>query len=146
MEVRITMFKDKLQKQILEDNTLDKDLVIVANTYQNIPNTELIRILNLVNARVNRKLFRYFQKYPEKRVMFLCNIERVRNNTHSHIILRIPKEYDRNQVVKLMSDTFRKFGDRFILFKEQARNEIGNVIYSTKNSGFNYDPDRTVVI
>ena len=78
--------------------------------------------------------------------MFLCNIERVRNNTHSHIILRIPKEYDRNQVVKLMSDTFRKFGERFKLFREKATNEIGNVIYSTKNSGFNYDPDRTVVI
>ena len=106
------MFKQDL----IKDKRLDKDLVVVANTYQNISNEELIKKLELLNAFVNKKLFRYFQKYPEKRVMFICNIERVRNNTHSHILLRIPKEYDRNYVLKLMSDYFRKLGNRFILF------------------------------
>ena len=96
MEIRIIMFKQKLVKEILEDKRIDTDLVVVANTYQNISNDELVKKLNLLNAFVNRKLFRYFQKYPEKRVMFICNIERVRNNTHSHILLKIPKEYDRN--------------------------------------------------
>ncbi len=57
------MFKQDLIKEILKDKTLDKDLVIVANTYQNISNEELIKKLELLNASVNKKLFRYFQKY-----------------------------------------------------------------------------------
>ena len=111
------MFKQDLIKEILKDKALDKDLVVVDNTYQNISNEELIKKLNLLNAFVNKKLFRYFQKYPDKRVMFICNIERVINNTHSHILLRIPKEYDRNYVLKLMSDYFRKYLNNFLLTK-----------------------------
>jgi len=57
------MFKQELIKEILKDKTLDKDLVVVANTYQNISNEELIKKLELLNAFVNKKLFRYFQKY-----------------------------------------------------------------------------------
>jgi len=140
------MFKQDLIRELSKDNRLDKDLVVVANTYQNISNEELIKKLNLLNSFVNKKLFRYFQKYPEKRVMFICSIERVRNNTHSHIILRIPKEYDRNYVLKLMSDYFRKLGDRFILFNETATNEIGNVIYSLKSHHSKYVPEQLVVI
>ena len=96
------MFKQNLIRELSKDNRLDKDLVVVANTYQNISNEELIKKLELLNVFVDKKLFKYFQKYPEKRVMFICSIERVRNNTHSHILLRIPKEYDRNYVLKLM--------------------------------------------
>ena len=140
------MFKQDLIKEILKDKALDKDLVVVANTYQNISNEKLIKKLELLNAFVNKKLFRYFQKYPEKRVMFICSIERVRNNTHSHILLRIPKEYDRNYVLKLMSESFKKLGDRFILFNETATNEIGNVIYSLKTHQSKYVPEQLVVI
>ena len=140
------MFKQYLIRELSKDNRLDKDLVVVANTYQNISNEELIKKLELLNAFVNKKLFRYFQKRPEKRVMFICSIERVRNNTHSHILLRIPKEYDRNYVLKLMSYYFRKLGDRFILFNEKANNEIANVIYSLKSHHSNYVPEQLIVI
>ena len=78
--------------------------------------------------------------------MFICSIERVRNNTHSHILLRIPKEYDRNYVLKLMSDYFRKLGEKFILFNEKANNEIANVIYSLKSHHSKYVPEQLVVI
>ena len=140
------MFKQDLIRELSKDKRLDKDLVVVANTYQNISNEELIKKLELLNAFVNKKLFRYFQKYPEKRVMFICNIERARNNTHSHIILRIPKEYDRNYVLKLMSKSFKKLGDRFKLFNEPANNEIANVIYSLKGHHSNYVPEKLIVI
>ena len=123
------MFKQDLIREILQDKTLDKDLVVVANTYQNISNEELIKKLELLNAFVNKKLFRYFQKYPDKRVMFICNIERVRN-----------------YVLKLMSDYFRKLGNRFILFNEKANNEIANVIYSLKSHHSKYVPEQLVVI
>jgi len=140
------MFNTALTKEILKDNSFDTDLVIVANTYQNISNETLIKKLTLLNAILNRRLFRHFQKYPEKRVMFICAIERVKNNTHSHILLKIPKEYDRNYVLKLMSDFFKKLGDRFILFNEKAKNEFANVIYSTKKLGFYYEPEKLVII
>ena len=140
------MFKKQLVKELLKDKTLDTDLVVVANTYQNMSNEQLIEKLELLNAFVNKKMFRYFQKYPEKRIMFICNIERVRNNTHSHILLRIPKEYDRNYVLELMSKSFKRLNKNFILFNKKARNQVGNIIYSTKKNGFNYNPDTLVVI
>ena len=138
--------QNQITNALVVDTSIKTDIQIVANTYQNISNEELIKKLNLLNAFVNKKLFRYFQKYPDKRVMFICNIERVRNNTHSHILLRIPKEYDRNYVLKLMSDYFRKLGDRFILFNEKANSEIANVIYSLKGHHSNYVPEQLVVI
>ena len=140
------MFKKQLVKELLKDKTLDTDLVVVANTYQNMSNEQLIEKLELLNAFVNKKMFRYFQKYPEKRIMFICNIERVRNNTHSHMLLRIPKEYDRNYVLELMSKSFKRLNKNFILFNKKARNQVGNIIYSTKKNGFNYNPDTLVVI
>ena len=140
------MFKQNLIRELSKDKRLDKDLVVVANTYQNISNEELIKKLELLNAFVNKKLFRYFQKYPDKRIMFICNIERVRNNTHSHMLLRIPKDYDRNLVLDLMSDYFQKLNKNFKLFREKARNQVGNIIYSTKKHGFKYNPDTLVVI
>ena len=54
------MFKQDLIREIIKDKKLDKDLVVVANTYQNISNEELIKKLELLNAFVNKKLFRYF--------------------------------------------------------------------------------------
>ena len=130
------MFKQGLIKEILKDKTLDKDLVVVANTYQNISNEELIKKLELLNAFVNKKLFRYFQKYPEKRVMFICNIERVRNNTHSHILLRIPKEnfrnyYDREQAEEelmdmLQSNRLFKMKDTTLDFIKKLTGQSGN--------------------
>ena len=65
------MFKQNLIREIIKDKRLDKDLVVVANTYQNISNEELIKKLELLNTFVNKKLFRYFQKYPEKSYVYL---------------------------------------------------------------------------
>ena len=65
------MFKKQLVKELLKDKTLDTDLVVVANTYQNMSNEQLIEKLELLNAFVNKKMFRYFQKYPNIRNFFL---------------------------------------------------------------------------
>ena len=60
------MFKQDLIRELSKDKRLDKDLVVVANTYQNISNEELIKKLELLNAFVNKKLFRYFQNIQTK--------------------------------------------------------------------------------
>jgi hypothetical protein len=44
------MFKQDLIREIIKDKRLDKDIVVVANTYQNISNEELIKKLELLNA------------------------------------------------------------------------------------------------
>ena len=67
--------------------------VVVANTYMNISYDLLTHKLNLLNAKVNKKLFKYFRKYPDKRIQFAYNHQRVNNNTHSHMILKVPDEY-----------------------------------------------------
>ena len=140
------MFKQDFIKIVSKDKLLDTDLVVVANTYQNISNEELIKKLDLLNAIVNKKLFRYFKKYPDKRVMFICSIERVRNNTHSHILLRIPKEYDRYYVLRLIEKSFVKINSKFKLYNENARDILGNIKYSIKSHSYKYDPDKLVIL
>ena len=140
------MFKQDFIKIVSKDKLLDTDLVVVANTYQNISNEELIKKLDLLNAIVNKKLFRYFKKYPDKRVMFICSIERVKNNTHSHIILRIPKEYDRCYVLRLIEKSFVKINSKFKLYNENARDILGNIKYSLKSHSYKYDPDKLVIL
>jgi len=83
-------YRNALLKQ---SNGFATDYIVVANTYMNISFKELTRKLDLLNAKVNKKLFRYFIKYPEKRIQFAYNHQRVVNNTHSHLILKVPDEY-----------------------------------------------------
>jgi len=88
------MTKEELRNALLKkDNKFTTDYIVVANTYMNISFELLTQKLNLLNAIVNKKLFRYFRKYPEKRIQFAYNNQRVENNTHSHLILKVPDEY-----------------------------------------------------
>ena len=45
-----------------------------------------------------------------------------------------------------MSKSFKRLGDRFILFNEKANNEIANVIYLLKSHYSKYVPEQLVVI
>ena len=88
------MTREDLRNALLKkDNKFATNYIVVANTYMNISFELLTHKLNLLNAIVNKKLFRYFRKYTEKRVQFAYNHQRVINNTHSHLILKVPDEY-----------------------------------------------------
>ena len=141
------MNKEQLKNELIESkvNTFE---YVVASLRMNKPIKYLIKKLDTLNYVINYRLNRYSLKKNSKfpRVEFYCFNQYARNNTHSHILLRIPKEYDRNNVLKLMSDYFRKLGDRFILFNEKANSEIANVIYSLKSHHSNYVPEQLVVI
>ena len=65
------MFKQDLIKEILNDKRLDKDLVVVANTYQNISNEELIKKLELLNAFVNKSYSDTFRNIQKKSYVYL---------------------------------------------------------------------------
>ena len=100
--------KDQITNTLIKDNTIKTSILIVANTYLNISFDKLTKKLSLLNSLVNQKLFRYFRKYPDKRVAFYCCNERVENNTHSHIILKVPPEYDVLNVLLLMNKYWKK--------------------------------------
>ena len=88
------MHKTQITDALIKDNKIKTNVLLVANTYLNITFESLTKKLSLLNRILNTKLFRYHQKYPDKRVAFYCNHERVHNNTHSHITLGVPPEYD----------------------------------------------------
>ena len=88
------MRKEEWRNALLKkENKFATAYIVVANTYMDISFEKLTHKLNLLNAKVNKELFRYFKKYPEKRIQFAYNHQRVVGNTHSHIILKVPEEY-----------------------------------------------------
>ena len=88
------MTREELRNALLKkDNKFATNYIVVANTYMNISYDLMTHKLNLLNAIVNKKLFRYYIKYPDKRIQFAYNHQRVENNTHSHLILKVPDEY-----------------------------------------------------
>ena len=132
---------------LIDDTNIKTGIQIVANTYLNIPFDKLTKKLSLLNAQVNQKLFYYFRKYPDKRIAFYCNHERVENNTHSHIILKVPPEYDVLNVLLLMNQYWKKLDDRIntkfqLYYDLNVNDEYKSTDYSTKK----YNDDSFIVI
>ena len=69
-------------------------------------------LLFSLNKRLNDKTFRYHEKYPEKKIGFHAYHERVNNNAHSNIILKVPPEYDVLNVVLDMEKLWTKLDER----------------------------------
>jgi hypothetical protein len=132
---------------LIDDTNIKTGIQVVANTYLNISFDKLTKKLSLLNSLVNSKLFRYFKKYPDKRIAFYCNHERVENNTHSHIILKVPPEYDVLNILLLMNKYWKKLDDRthtkFQLYYDlNVNDEYKSTDYSTKK----YNDDSFIVI
>ena len=72
------------------------------------------RQAELINAQLNQKLFRYYQKYPDRRIGFHCYHERVEGNTHSNIFLKIPpkQSHDLINIVLMIEDLWKQLGKR----------------------------------
>ena len=92
-------------------------------------------------------MFRYFRKYPDKRVAFFCNHERVENNTHSHIIIKVPPEYNVLNVVLLMQEYWKRLDDRtntkFELYYDlDVKDEVKSTRYAIKR----FNEDNFIVI
>jgi len=109
---KMYLTKNQITNAYLEDKSIRTDIQIVANTYMNISYDRLTKMLSLINAQLNKKLFRYYQKYPDKRIGFHCCHERVEDNTHSHILLRIPPEYDCKDIVIKLGRLWNQLGKR----------------------------------
>ena len=140
-EIQIRMSKIEITNALIEDTSIKTNIQIVANTYLNISFDKLTEKLSLLNSLVNRKLFRYFKKYPDKRIAFYCNHEKVENNTHSHLILKVPPEYDVLNVVldmeKLWTKLDKRKNPKFKLYYDlDVRDQSKCTNYSRKNSHY----------
>ena len=143
----MSITQEQVTDTLIRDNTIKTNVQIVANTYLNISFDKLSKKLSLLNSLVNQKLFRYFRKYPDKRVAFFCNHERVENNTHSHIIIKVPPEYNVLNVVLLMQEYWKKLDDRtntkFELYYDlDVKDEVKSTRYAIKR----FNEDNFIVI
>ena len=141
------MHKTEITNALIKDDKIKTNVQLVANTYLNITFESLTKKLSLLNRMLNTKLFRYHQKYPDKRVAFYCNHERVHNNTHSHITLGVPPEYDVLNVLIYMEGIWKKLDDRIkTKFQLYYDLNVNNEEYCTRYSTKRYNEDNFVVI
>ena len=143
----MSITQEQVTDTLIRDNTIKTNVQIVANTYLNISFDKLSKKLSLLNSLVNQKLFRYFRKYPDKRVAFFCNHERVENNTHSHIIIKVPPEYNVLNVILLMEEYWKKLDDRTnTKFKLYYDLDINDQVKSTRYAIKRFNEDNFIVI
>ena len=125
----------------IEDTSIKTNVQIVANTYKNISFNTLDSLLFSLNKRLNDKTFRYHNKYPEKKIGFHAYHERVHNNAHSNIILKVPPEYYVLNVVLDMEKLWIKLDKRknpkFKLYYDlDVRDQSKCTNYSRKKSHY----------
>ena len=141
------MSKTEITNALIKDNKIKTNIQLVANTYLNITFDSLTKKLSLLNKMLNTKLFPYHQKYPDKRVAFYCNHEKVNNNTHSHITLGVPPEYDILNVLILMNKFWKKIDNRVnAKFQLYYDLNVNNEEYCTRYSTKNYSSNNFIVI
>ena len=103
---------EQITNAYIEDTSIKTNVQIVASSYKNITYDSLTDLLFSLNKRLNDKTFRYHNKYPEKKIGFHAYHERVNNNAHSNIILKVPPEYDVLNVVLDMEKLWTKLDKR----------------------------------
>ena len=142
------MNKEQLKNELIKSkvNTLE---YVVASLRMNKPIKYLIKKLDNLNYAINYRLNRYSLKNNSKfpRVEFYCFNQYARNNTHSHIYLKVPSCYDYDEVVNLMKREFIKLDHRkkpkFEIHSDKVRNEDYYAIYSARK--FNNDYTDTFI-
>ena len=144
------MNKEQLKNALINSkvNTLE---YVVASLRMKKPIKYLSKKLDTLNYVINYRLNRYSLKKNSKfpRVEFYCFNQYARNNTHSHIYLKVPSCYDYEEVVKLMKKEFIKLDHRkkpkFEIHSDKVRNEDYYAIYSARQFK-NDDTDTFIAI
>ncbi len=135
--------KQTTDKQIsnafIDDTRIKTNIQLVASTYKNISFNSLTKLLHRLSERINYKYFRYYKKYPEKKIGMHCYNERVLNNAHTNILLQMPPEYNVINVVLDMKKIWKKFDTRkepkFKLYQDfDVRDEFKCTNYARKEN------------
>jgi len=145
--------KQELQRELIDPiNGINTELVVVAATNERMSFNKLIKYLNNMNYYVNYNLKdpitgiknnKKFIVQPHRRVMMTCFQQSgdKKHLTHSHILLRIPLNYNQDEVLELMHEGFNKLDPMFKVHKETANDTIANVIYNSSQFNDKYTPE-----
>ena len=122
-----TKYRNKLTilKQMIDDESINTDECVVASTYMNAEFPYLNRKLSIANAMLNHFYNPKFQSYDssqknnpdylkrlEQRIVFYCFNEKVENNLHSHMYLKLPDHLPFDAVLKEFQEIFPILDDR----------------------------------
>ena len=135
------MSNTQITNALIDDTSVKTNIQLVANTYKNISTNSLTRLLHRLSERINYKYFRYYKKYPNKKIGMFCYNERVLNNAHSNIILKMPPEYDVINVVLDMQKIWKNLDDRknakFKLYQDfDVQDQFRCTDYARKDRNF----------
>ena len=151
--------KERIQNEISNPlNHINAEILVVATTSKQITFKALVNKLDKMNYHTNYALIGEYFMRPfnhHKRVGMHCfqqkgnPIDKKGNKAlrlpHSHILLNIPIGYDVDYVIDLMNKGFKRLDDRdnklFEIYKETARDKIGNIIYASRQLKDNYKPE-----
>ena len=123
--------QERLYVELIKDQSkICKEFMINLNSDTNLTIHTLKKKFRLLNAIVNRKLYKDFIKCPEKRVGFYGFFEKEFNNNHINLLLKVPKEYDVLNVILLIVQGWKKLG--FRPHFEVSNNENAVVSYQIK--------------
>ena len=106
------MSNTQITNTLIEDTRMKTSVQLVASTYMNISFNTLTKLLHRLSDRINYKYFRYYKKYPDKKIGMHCYNERVLNNAHSNIILQAPPEYNLKNIILDMEKIWKKLDTR----------------------------------
>ena len=109
-----TKYRNKLTilNEMIEDQSINTDEYLTANTNMNAEYKYLNKKLSVANAMLNRFFNPQYQKDKSARIVFYCFNEKVENNTHSHMYLKVPDHLSFDVVLKKFQQIFRKLDDR----------------------------------
>ena len=135
------MSNTQITNELIKDTSIKTNIQMVASTYKNISFNSLSKLLFRLSDRINYKYFRYYKKHPEKKIGMYCYHERVLNNAHSNILVKIPPEYDVLNVILDMEKLWKKLDDRkypkFELYRDfDVRDQFKCTDYARKEKRF----------
>jgi hypothetical protein len=133
------MNKEKLINAFFEKEINLIKYVVVANTWKNVSHNRLQKLLSNLTHRINHKLVgRNFKKKinAHKRIGFYCFPQVVKDNRHSHILIKKPPTVSLNRLLTLLKEVWTKIMNKGQMWIEKLNNnkkdEYRNIYYSAR--------------
>ena len=151
--------KERIQNEISNPlNHINAEILVVATTSKQITFKALVKKLGNMNYHTNYEIvgehfmrpFNYHKRvgmhcFQQKGNLIDNESNKALRLPHSHILLNIPIGYDVDYVIDHMNTGFNQLDDRdnklFKIYKETAKDKIGNIIYASRQLKSNYSPE-----
>jgi len=132
------MTKKELKRYFLDDDTIKTDIMLVANTYQNISFDRLFKMLKGLRSRLNFKIYgKDWKKLKQPKISLHCLFEKSNNNgkVNTHANVYVQKPIVNGDVIKLcfeLRTIWEQIDEKNKLFMCEAESPYGWATYITK--------------